>query len=139
MARTAGSKPRKAPCDPFEQVEWSRVEMEAWLIQQAYEGVLRDVEAGNGNATRSGLLCKEAVAEMAESVLLRISKVVGGGAYSQQFAVWFLASGCASFGVPHDRLGDSPSIASLTAANRMDRMSTMRPLVLSWRKCHRRR
>ena len=74
---------KKGSMRPFEQVEWSRVEMEAWLIQQAYEGVLRDVEAGNGNATRSGLLCKEAVAEMAESVLLRISKVVGGGAYSQ--------------------------------------------------------
>ena len=74
---------KKGSMRPFEQVEWSRVEMEAWLIQQAYEGVLRDVEAGNGNATRSGLLCKEAVAEMAESVMLRISKVVGGGAYSQ--------------------------------------------------------
>ena len=74
---------KKDSMRPFEQVEWSRVEMEAWLIQQAYEGVLRDVEAGNGNATRSGLLCKEAVAEMAESVMLRISKVVGGGAYSQ--------------------------------------------------------
>ncbi len=68
---------------PFEQVEWSRVEMEAWLIQQAYEGVLRDVESGNGNATRSGLLCKEAVAELADSTLLRIGKVVGGGAYSR--------------------------------------------------------
>ncbi len=68
---------------PFEQVEWSHVEMEAWLIQQAYEGVLRDVECNNGAATRSGLLCKEAVAELADSVLQRISKVVGGGAYSR--------------------------------------------------------
>ena len=68
---------------PFEQVEWSRVEMEAWLIQQAYEGVLRDVECGNGLASRSGLLCKEAVAELSDSVLQRISKVVGGGAYSR--------------------------------------------------------
>ena len=81
---------KKDSMRPFEQVEWSRVEMEAWLIQQAYEGVLRDVEAGNGNATRSGLLCKEAVAEMAESVMLRISKVVGGGAYSRSspFGFW---------------------------------------------------
>ena len=67
----------------FEQVEWSRVEMEAWLVQQAYEGVLRDVESGSGAASRSSLLCKEAVAELAESILLRISKVVGGGAYSR--------------------------------------------------------
>lgn len=74
---------KKESMRPFEQVEWSRVEMESWLIQQAYEGVLRDVESGNGAATRSGLLCKEAVAELSDSVLQRISKVVGGGAYSR--------------------------------------------------------
>ncbi len=74
---------KKASMRPFEQVEWSRVEMEAWLIEQAYEGVLRDVESGSGAASRSGLLCKEAVAELAESVMSRISKVVGGGAYSR--------------------------------------------------------
>lgn len=66
----------------YERVEWSRVEMEGWLIQQAYEGVLREVETGD-NASRSSLLCKEAVAELAESVLTRVSKVVGGGAYSR--------------------------------------------------------
>ena len=66
----------------YEQEEWSRVEMEGWLIQQAYEGVLRDVEAGR-NAARSGLLGKTAVSELAESVLQRISKVIGGGAYSR--------------------------------------------------------
>lgn len=76
-------QPKRDSMRPFEQVEWSRVEMEAWLIQQAYEGVLRDVECNNGAATRSGLLCKEAVAELADSVLQRISKVVGGGAYSR--------------------------------------------------------
>ncbi len=74
---------KKESMRPFEQVEWSRVEMEAWLIQQAYEGVLRDVECGNGAATRSGLLCKEAVAELSDSVMQRISKVLGGGAYSR--------------------------------------------------------
>ena len=76
-------QPKKESMRSFEQVEWSRVEMEAWLIQQAYEGVLRDVESGSGAASRSGLLCKEAVAELADSVLQRISKVVGGGAYSR--------------------------------------------------------
>lgn len=67
----------------FERVEWARAEMEAWLINQAYEGVLRDVEAGSGAATRSGLLCKEAVADLAESALSRVSKVIGGSAYSR--------------------------------------------------------
>ena len=75
--------PKKDSMRPFEQVEWSRVEMEAWLVQQAYEGVLRDVESDSGAASRSGLLCKEAVAELADSILSRISKVVGGGAYSR--------------------------------------------------------
>ena len=66
----------------YEQEEWSRVEIEGWLIQQAYEGMLRDVEAGR-DAARSGLVGKTAVAELAESVLQRISKVIGGGAYSR--------------------------------------------------------
>jgi alkylation response protein AidB-like acyl-CoA dehydrogenase len=67
---------------PYEQVEWSRVEIEGWLIEQAYEGVLREVENGE-NPPLSSLLCKVAVAELAESVLTRISKVVGGSAYSR--------------------------------------------------------
>ena len=45
--------------------------------------MLRDVERDDGSASRSGLLCKEAVAELSDSVLQRISKVVGGGAYSR--------------------------------------------------------
>ena len=82
MAR-AQVRAKRDSMRPFEQVEWSRVEMEAWLIQQAYEGVLRDVERADGSASRSGLLCKEAVAELSDSVLQRISKVIGGGAYSR--------------------------------------------------------
>ena len=74
---------------PFEQVEWARVEMEGWLIQQAYGGAHRDVESG-ADAARSGLLCKETVAELAESVMVRISKVIGGSAYSrsQPYGFW---------------------------------------------------
>ena len=66
----------------YEQTEWARVEIEGWLIQQAYEGMLRAVEqASSGN--RETRLGKAAVAEMAESVMLRICKVVGGGSYSR--------------------------------------------------------
>ena len=60
----------------FEEVEWAKVEIDAWLIHQSYEGMLREVELGNA-AGRNVLLAKEAVAELAESVLLRISKVIG--------------------------------------------------------------
>ena len=75
---------------PYEQVEWTRVEMEGWLIEQAYEGVLREVENGD-NGPRSSLLCKEVVAELAETVLTRISKVVGGSSYSRHapYGYWF--------------------------------------------------
>ena len=66
----------------YERVEWAKVEIEAWLVQQAYEGMLREVEKGRSGG-RNSLLAKEAVAELAESVLVRISKVIGGGAYSR--------------------------------------------------------
>lgn len=66
----------------YEQVEWAKVEIESWLVQQAYEGMLGEIEK-NRSGSRNSLLAKEAVAELAESILLRISKVVGGGAYSR--------------------------------------------------------
>ena len=66
----------------YERTEWANVEIEGWLIQQAYEGVLRDTEEGRAPA-RNALLGKEAVSTLAESVMLRIAKVVGGAAYSR--------------------------------------------------------
>ena len=66
----------------YERVEWAKVEMEAWLVQQAYEGMLREVEIGSSRG-RNSLLAKETVAELAESILVRISKVIGGSAYSR--------------------------------------------------------
>jgi alkylation response protein AidB-like acyl-CoA dehydrogenase len=76
----------------FERVEWARVETESWLIQQAYEGMLRVVERGpmSTEAAREGLLGKQAIAELAESVLTRICRTVGGGAYSRYspFGYW---------------------------------------------------
>ena len=52
------------------------------MVQQAYEGMLRQVEIGSCRG-RNALLAKEAVAELAESILIRISKVIGGSAYSR--------------------------------------------------------
>jgi len=75
---------------PYEQVEWSRAEIESWLIDQAYEGMLRAVEAEAGTplAVRCGKL---AIAELAESLLGRLCRVLGGGAYSRYspFSYWF--------------------------------------------------
>jgi alkylation response protein AidB-like acyl-CoA dehydrogenase len=73
----------------YEQTEWAQIELESWLIHQAYEGMLRSVETGEGGPqdTRLG---KEAVAQLAETVMLRICKVIGGGSYSRHspFGYW---------------------------------------------------
>jgi hypothetical protein len=75
---------------PFEQVEWTRVEVEAWLIEQAYAGMLRAVE-GQQHTGHQTLTGKIAIAELAESALGRICRVVGGGSYTHDspFGYWF--------------------------------------------------
>jgi len=74
---------------PFEQVEWSRAEVDSWLIQQAREGMIRAVETGTGTppAVRLG---KVAIAELAESLLSRLCRVLGGGTFSRHspFSYW---------------------------------------------------
>jgi alkylation response protein AidB-like acyl-CoA dehydrogenase len=66
---------------PYEQVEWARAENEAWLIDQAYEGMLRAVEAKGSGAVLETLHAKTAIAELAESVTSRICRVIGGGSF----------------------------------------------------------
>jgi alkylation response protein AidB-like acyl-CoA dehydrogenase len=80
---------RRSTLRAYEQVEWSRVQMEAWLIEQAYEGMLRAVETDSG-AGRSSLFGKITIAELAESALNRLCKVLGGGSYSRSspFGFW---------------------------------------------------
>lgn len=82
-------RPKRSALRPYEQVEWSRIELEAWLVEQAYAGTLRAVEEG-GKAARGGLLGKTAIAELAESILTRICRVVGAGSYSRHspFGFW---------------------------------------------------
>lgn len=73
----------------FEQVEWSRAVTEAWLVEQAYEGALRAVET-SPFALPAVLRAKMGAAELAESCMTRLSKVIGGGAFSESspFAHW---------------------------------------------------
>ena len=66
---------------PYERVEWVSIENEWWLIEQAYEGMLRAVEAKGSGATTDALRAKTAIAQLAESVTNRICRVVGGGSY----------------------------------------------------------
>jgi alkylation response protein AidB-like acyl-CoA dehydrogenase len=76
----------------FEQVEWSRAEQDHWVAVQAYEGALRAIETGDPDVALHGALrAKQAVADLAEQTLLRITRVIGGGTYSQRspFSHWF--------------------------------------------------
>ena len=76
----------------FEKVEWARAEQDHWLAVQAYEGAVRAIEGGDpGIASHAAVRAKEAVADLAEQTLLRLTRVLGGGTFSQRspFAHWF--------------------------------------------------
>ncbi|MPZ14823.1 MAG: hypothetical protein GEU73_10455 [Chloroflexi bacterium] len=81
---------RRSSLRAYEQVEWSKAELEGWLIQQAYEGMLRAME-GQHQPLLSVIRGKTAIAQLAESVLGRICRVLGGGVYARQspFGFWF--------------------------------------------------
>ena len=81
---------RRGSLRPFEQVEWARAELDGWLIQQAYEGMLRAVETRAADAELVSVQGKVAIAELAESVLTRLCRVIGGGTYarSSPFGCW---------------------------------------------------
>jgi alkylation response protein AidB-like acyl-CoA dehydrogenase len=81
---------RSASLRPYEQVEWARAELDGWLIQQAYEGMLRAVETRAADAELVSVQGKVAIAELAESVLTRLCRVIGGGTYarSSPFGCW---------------------------------------------------
>lgn len=74
----------------YERVEWTRAVTDHWLAAQAYEGALRALEAGDPKALFAALCAKESVAELAESTLGRLARVIGGGAFSRRspFAHW---------------------------------------------------
>jgi alkylation response protein AidB-like acyl-CoA dehydrogenase len=73
----------------YERVEWTRAEIEGWLVQQAYEGMLRAVEDDREGRRRT-TQGKTAIAELAESATGRICRVIGGGTFSRSspFGFW---------------------------------------------------
>jgi alkylation response protein AidB-like acyl-CoA dehydrogenase len=75
----------------YERVEWARAEQDHWLACQAHDGALRSVEAGLPTAAHDALRAKEAVADLAEQTLLRLTRTLGGGTFSRRspFAHWF--------------------------------------------------
>jgi len=82
--------PKKDSLRAYEQVEWVHAEMEAWLAVQAYEGMLRAIES-EVSPMPAVLRGKLAVSELAESVLRRICRVMGGGTFARQspYGFWF--------------------------------------------------
>jgi hypothetical protein len=73
----------------YERVEWTRAEQEGWLIQQAYEGMLRAVEEDR-NGRRNAVQGKMAIMELAEAATGRICRVMGWGTFSRSspFGHW---------------------------------------------------
>ena len=102
----------------YEQVEWSKAELEGWLMQQAYEGMMRAIEEDR-NARRSMAQGKMAIAELAESALRRICRVMGGGTFSRSspFGYWYEDVRALGFlrppwGLAYDRLFAESWLAS---------------------------
>jgi alkylation response protein AidB-like acyl-CoA dehydrogenase len=84
--------PKASALRPYEQVEWTRAEMDHWLAVQAYEGAIRTVATGDPvRALHATLRAKQSVAELAESTLGRLARVIGGGTFSRRspFSAWF--------------------------------------------------
>jgi alkylation response protein AidB-like acyl-CoA dehydrogenase len=75
---------------PYEQVEWVNAEQDAWLMRQAYEGMLRAVET-QPRSLPTVLLGKTAAARLAEDCLRRITRIMGGGTFARHspFGFWF--------------------------------------------------
>ena len=84
--------PKAAGMRPYEQVEWSRAELDHWMAVQAFEGSLRAVESGDPmRGLYAGMRAKQGVAELAESCLSRITRVIGGGSFARRspFSSWY--------------------------------------------------
>ncbi len=81
---------RSSSMRPYEQVEWLRITQEGWLIQQAYQGMLWTLEEKGSAGNYDMLIGKTAIAELAESAMSRLCKVMGGGTYARYspFGFW---------------------------------------------------
>lgn len=85
----SGRANRSAPARPYEAVEWTRAQVDAWLIAQAFEGMLRAAEAPipQEREVQQGKL---AIAELAETCLGRLCRILGGGSYSKRSPIGHL-------------------------------------------------
>ena len=73
----------------FEQTEWTRAQTELWLIQRAFEGMYAAVET-HADPRRDVLHGKIGIAELAEALLTRLCRVIGGSTLGRgsPFGFW---------------------------------------------------
>jgi alkylation response protein AidB-like acyl-CoA dehydrogenase len=90
MEEASAQLGRRESLRPYEQVEWTNAEQDAWLMRQAYEGMLRAVETEPAQL-RTAVLAKTAAAGLAEDCLRRLTRILGGGTLSRHspFGYWF--------------------------------------------------
>ena len=74
----------------FERIEWAAAHRETWLLYQAFEGALAAVER-KGRARPEAALAAATIALLAESILTRLCRIAGGGAYARHspLGFWF--------------------------------------------------
>ncbi len=73
----------------YEQTEWTRANMEYWLVKQALEGMFAAIETGSDVRTEI-LTGKTAIAELSETIVSRLCRILGGTTYSRRspFGFW---------------------------------------------------
>ena len=75
----------------YEETEWTSAELEYWLAEQALEGMLRSLEQESPGRAADILKGKTAVAQLAETAMTRLCRIMGGSSYgrSSPFGFWF--------------------------------------------------
>lgn len=73
----------------YERTEWTRAQMEHWLVEQALEGMHRAIETG-ADIRHEVLIGKTAIAELAETALTRLCRILGGSTLARRspFGFW---------------------------------------------------
>lgn len=74
----------------FDKLEWTHAHREAALIYQCYEAALTATER-TGSARHEAALAKANIALLADSVMSRLCRIAGGGAYARHspLGFWF--------------------------------------------------
>lgn len=84
-------KTRHGDLGPYEHTEWRNAGLDAWLMRQAFEGMLRAVEQPSQTLGLDLMRGKIAAGQLAESAMTRICRVIGARTFSRSstFGAWF--------------------------------------------------